>query len=53
MRLRAKLGPHAWEPVYLCAAPGGSRLAALRDSLRAFAGGSLVGFATRSLLGRR
>jgi lysylphosphatidylglycerol synthetase-like protein (DUF2156 family) len=52
-RFKAKLKPHAWEPVYLCAAPGGSPLLALRDSLRAFAGGSLVGFATRSLLGRR
>ncbi|HTR53116.1 MAG TPA: DUF2156 domain-containing protein [Kofleriaceae bacterium] len=50
---KAKLRPHAWEPVYLCAPPGASRLAALRDSLRAFAGGSLVDFATRSLFGRR
>lgn len=52
-RFKAKLRPHAWEPVYLCAAPGGSRLVALRDSLRAFAGGSLVGFATRTVLGKR
>jgi phosphatidylglycerol lysyltransferase len=51
-RFKAKLRPHAWEPVYLCTAPGGSRLAALRDSLRAFAGGSLVGFATRTLFRR-
>src|SRR5439155_7927158 len=29
---KAKLKPHAWEPVYLCAAPGASRLVALRDS---------------------
>ncbi|HUJ58197.1 MAG TPA: DUF2156 domain-containing protein [Kofleriaceae bacterium] len=50
---KAKLRPHAWEPVYLCAAHGGSRLVALRDSLRAFAGGSLVGFASRSLFRRR
>jgi lysylphosphatidylglycerol synthetase-like protein (DUF2156 family) len=48
---KAKLQPHAWEPVYLCA--GYSRIVALRDSLRAFAGGSLVGFATRSLFRRR
>lgn len=48
---KAKLRPHAWEPVYLCTA--GNRLAALRDSLRAFAGGSLLGFASRSLFRRR
>jgi phosphatidylglycerol lysyltransferase len=52
-RFKAKLRPHAWEPVYLCAPPGGSRMIALRDSLRAFAGGSLVGFATRTLFGRK
>ncbi len=50
-RFKAKLRPHAWEPVYLCTTSG-SRLVALRDSLRAFAGGSLVGFATRTLFGR-
>jgi lysylphosphatidylglycerol synthetase-like protein (DUF2156 family) len=48
---KAKLRPHAWEPVFLCTA--GNRLAALRDSLRAFAGGSLLGFASRSLFRRR
>jgi lysylphosphatidylglycerol synthetase-like protein (DUF2156 family) len=48
---KAKLRPHAWEPVYLCAEY--SRIVALRDSLRAFAGGSLVGFTTRSLFRRR
>ena len=47
-RFKAKLKPHVWEPVYLCTVSG-SRLVALRDSLRAFAGGSLVGFATRTL----
>jgi phosphatidylglycerol lysyltransferase len=46
---KAKLRPHSWEPVYLCSSAGGSRLVALRDSLRAFAGGSLAGFALRSL----
>jgi len=51
-KFKAKLRPHAWEPVYLCTVSG-SRLVALRDSLRAFAGGSLVGFATRTLFGRR
>lgn len=48
---KAKLRPHAWEPVFLCTA--GNRIAALRDSLRAFAGGSLLGFASRSLFRRR
>jgi phosphatidylglycerol lysyltransferase len=48
---KAKLRPHAWEPVYLCTP--GNRLAALRDSLRAFAGGSLLGFASRSLFRKR
>jgi phosphatidylglycerol lysyltransferase len=47
-KFKAKLRPQAWEPVYLCTVSG-SRLVALRDSLRAFAGGSLVGFATRTL----
>ncbi len=50
---KTKLQPHGWEPVYLCAAPGGSTLVALRDSLRAFAGGSLVAFAGRTLFRRR
>jgi lysylphosphatidylglycerol synthetase-like protein (DUF2156 family) len=48
---KAKLRPHAWEPVYLCTA--GNRIAALRDALRAFAGGSLIAFASRSLFRRR
>jgi phosphatidylglycerol lysyltransferase len=48
-RFKAKLRPHAWEPIYLCAAPGGSKILALKDSLRAFAGGSLVGFATKTI----
>jgi lysylphosphatidylglycerol synthetase-like protein (DUF2156 family) len=47
---KAKLRPHAWEPVYLCAAPSGSILVAIRDSLVAFAGGSLIGFGARTLL---
>jgi lysylphosphatidylglycerol synthetase-like protein (DUF2156 family) len=50
---KAKLRPHAWEPIYLCAAPGRSRMLALRDSLRAFAGGSLVVFAGRTLFRKR
>jgi phosphatidylglycerol lysyltransferase len=50
---KAKLLPHAWEPVYLCAGDRTSKLLALRDSLRAFAGGSLIGFAGRTLVRRR
>ena len=45
---KAKLRPHVWEPVYLCTC-GSSTVVALRDALRAFAGGSLVGFAGRTL----
>src|SRR3569623_852331 len=48
---KAKLRPNVWEPVYLCTA--GNRIAAQRDSLRAFAGGSLIAFASRSLFRRR
>jgi lysylphosphatidylglycerol synthetase-like protein (DUF2156 family) len=45
---KAKLRPDGWEPVYLCTC-GGSPLVALRDALRAFAGGSLIGYAGRAL----
>jgi phosphatidylglycerol lysyltransferase len=41
---KAKLRPDAWEPVYLCTC-GASTLVALRDALRAFAGGSLLAYA--------
>lgn len=50
---KAKLRPHAWEPVYLAAAPGGSRVLAMYDSLGAFAGGSLLRFGARTLARRR
>ena len=50
---KAKLRPDRWEPVYLCVPPGQSTLVALRDTLRAFAGGSLLGFGASSLFGRR
>ncbi len=50
---KAKLRPDAWEPVYLCVPPGASTLVALRDTLRAFAGGSLLGFGASSLFGKR
>jgi phosphatidylglycerol lysyltransferase len=46
---KGKLRPQTWEPVYLCAAEGRSTLVALRDSLRAFAGGSLLAFGARTL----
>jgi hypothetical protein len=36
--------------VYLCVPPGTSKMIAMRDSLRAFAGGSLLSFAAKSLL---
>lgn len=49
---KAKLRPHAWEPVYLCTT-GGALVVALRDSLRAFAGGSLLAFAGRTLTMQR
>lgn len=48
---KAKLRPHGWEPVYLCTAPGSSTMLALRDGLRAFAGGSLLAFAARTVVG--
>lgn len=50
---KAKLRPQRWEPVYLCVPGGASTLVALRDALRAFAGGSLIGFGAASLFGRR
>jgi len=49
---KAKLRPHAWEPVYLCVVHGDSTLSALYDSLAAFAGGDLVGFARHALARR-
>ncbi len=45
---KAKLRPDAWEPVYLCTC-GTSTLVALRDALRAFAGGSLVAYAGQTI----
>ena len=50
---KAKLHPHAWEPIYLCVPPGASRMLAMRDSLRAFAGGSLPAFLVRGWLRSR
>jgi phosphatidylglycerol lysyltransferase len=45
---KAKLRPQTWEPIYLCTT--GNQLVAIRDSLRAFANGSLLAFAGRSLV---
>jgi lysylphosphatidylglycerol synthetase-like protein (DUF2156 family) len=48
---RERLHPHGWEAVWLVYPRGQSATRHLFDSLRAFARGSLVGFAARSLLG--
>jgi hypothetical protein len=45
---RERLRPDAWEPIWLVYPQGDSAVVAVVDSLRAFARGSLVGFATRS-----
>jgi phosphatidylglycerol lysyltransferase len=45
---KAKLGPDAWDPIDLVVPPGLPRWLATLDALRAFAGGSLVGFGARA-----
>ncbi len=47
---RERLRPDAWEPVWLVYPRGQLPLLPVVDSLRAFAGGSLVGFAARSFV---
>ncbi len=47
---RERLHPHAWQSVWLAYAEGGSPARPVLDALRAFARGSLVGFAARSLV---
>lgn len=47
---RDRLHPQEWQPVWLGYPPGASPLVAVIDSLRAFARGSLFGFALRSLV---
>ena len=47
---KAKLRPHAWEPIYLAYAPGTSANAALFDALAAFARGSFARFGAETLL---
>jgi phosphatidylglycerol lysyltransferase len=46
---KAKLRPHAWEPIHLAHAPGGANVA-LYDSLAAFARGSFARFGLETLL---
>ena len=45
---RERLHPQQWQPVWLLYPSGASPVLAVVDSLRAFARGSLVGFAARS-----
>ncbi|HTM20179.1 MAG TPA: DUF2156 domain-containing protein [Kofleriaceae bacterium] len=47
---KSKLSPSAWDPVRLAYPPGRSANLAIVDSLRAFAGGTMVGFGLRTLL---
>ncbi len=47
---KAKLCPTRWDPMHLAFPRRGSSLLAIVDALRAFAGGSLVGFGLRSLV---
>jgi phosphatidylglycerol lysyltransferase len=46
---KAKLRPHAWEPIHLAHTPGGANVA-LFDSLAAFARGSFARFGLETLL---
>ncbi len=47
---KAKLAPHAWDPIFLAYPPDTSPNVALYDVLTAFAGGTFVGFGLRTLL---
>jgi phosphatidylglycerol lysyltransferase len=46
---KAKLGPDAWDPIDLVVPPGTPRWLAILDALRAFAGGSVIGFGVRAV----
>ncbi len=48
-RFKARLRPSEWRPVWLVSPHGSFRVVVLLDALAAFAGGSLVRFALRSL----
>jgi len=47
---RDRLHPQEWQPVWLAYPPRASSVVSVVDSLRAFARGSLLGFAARSLV---
>lgn len=47
---KAKLGPRAWDPIYLSHPPGTSSLVAVRDALGAFARGGLTRFGIETLV---
>jgi hypothetical protein len=47
---RERLRPQEWQSVWLLYPPGGSPILSVVDSLRAFARGSLTGFALRSFV---
>jgi len=49
---KARLHPREWQKVWMVIPPGGSRALAVIDSLRAFAGGSLVRFGVSTLVKR-
>ena len=46
---KAKLRPEGWAPIYLAVPEGRSRVAAIHDTLVAFAGQNLVSFGLRTL----
>ncbi len=50
-RFKQRLHPPAWEPVWLCYPEGEPAAAHVVDALRAFAGGSLLGFGARTVVG--
>jgi phosphatidylglycerol lysyltransferase len=47
---KAKLKPEHWDPIFLAYPPGGSGIAAIFDTLRAFARGGLLRFGAQTLL---
>jgi phosphatidylglycerol lysyltransferase len=47
---KRKLRPGSWEPIYLAYPRESSSVWAMRDGLRAFAGGSLIAFGARTVL---
>lgn len=49
---RMRMHPDRWRPIYLLHPPQTSAIRAVVEVLRAFAGGSLLGFGSRSLLKR-